>query len=110
MAWLTLKLTKTGILAALLALMPASTPAVAQFSTDDFLRQYREDTKGAQGEIASLMNAVLLTLSDTFYRTRDQAMVDHHRTNDTVHAHFGDLASRSISAMPVDPVRSAMTG
>lgn len=91
------------ICVALLALMvlgPWAWPGVAtsQIGLADLYRLAREDRQAAQTEIAGRMNRVLVAMATEFRTTRDQAMVDHHRTNTEVHAHFGALASAAAES------------
>ncbi len=80
---------------------PWALPATSQIGLSDLYRLAREDRQAAQAEIAGRMHLVLVALATEFRITRDQAMVDHHRTNTEVHAHFGSLAGAAESGIKV---------
>ena len=72
-------------------------PGMTQLDGRAELRlQEMADTRAAQAEIVGRMRAVLTILADTFSCTRDQAMVEHHRTSTTIHSSFGTLVQAAI--------------
>lgn len=80
----------------MLALGPEPVPA--QLGLADLKLREMEDRRAAQNEIASRMQAIIVILADEFGRTRDQAMVEHHRANTDIHSHFGTLATAATEA------------
>ncbi len=71
----------------------AQTIGVEQLTLEE-----RRTTRTSQAEIAGRMRHVLLTLASDFRITRDQAMVDHHRTSREIHTQFGDLRTAAIAS------------
>lgn len=73
--------------------VPAQTIGVEELTLEE-----RRTTRTSQAEIAGRMRHVLLTLASEFKTTRDQALVDHHRTSREIHAHFGDVRTPAIAS------------
>lgn len=82
-----------------LVLILMTGPGLTQmFGNEELTLEERRVTSSAQAEITGRMRHVLLTLASEFKTTRDQAMVDHHRTSREIHAQFGDLRSAAMAS------------
>ena len=97
MAWLQ-KIHGQIHVALLVGMVMNALPGSAQTGLSDLYRLAREDRQAVHAEIAGRMNRVLVALAAEFRTTRDQAMVDHHRTNNDVHAHFGSLTGAAAES------------
>lgn len=87
------------LLAALIMASLATTqPVPAQLGMADLKLQEIEDRRSAHVEISSRMQAVLVILAEEFNKTRDQAVIEHHRTNTDIHSQFGTLGPAAAEA------------
>ncbi len=88
-----------GLVVLPFVLLMLTSPVPAQtIGGDQLTLEERRDTRTSQAEIAGRMRHVLLTLASDFRITRDQTMVDHHRTSCEVHTQFGDLRTAAIAS------------
>ena len=85
------------ILPLVLILMTGPVPAQT-IGVEELTLEERRTTRTSQAEIAGRMRHVLLTLASEFKTTRDQALVDHHRTSREIHTHFGDVRTAAMAS------------